>query len=87
MSVKITEPCRFPFVCDPGHCDCRPSEITITLRNAEINARAREAQRKDDRWFIAGCGAVAFVLAMVFLVAANHGLSRAEQSYQSAQRV
>lgn len=79
--------CRTPFAHSPDACDCRPSDITITLRNAEINAREREAQRKDDRRFIAGCGAVAFVLAMVFLVAADWGLSRADQSYRFSQRV
>lgn len=83
----MLEPCNVPFQHDPDTCDCRPSEITITLRNAEINAQAREAQRKSDNRFIAGCGAVVAVLAFIFLVAANHGLSRTEHEFQISKRV
>ena len=73
--------CRFPFLDCPG-CD----RCAVPVDRFEANAALRRSLATNIAWFAQG--ALVFTVSFVLIFGAAYwGLSRAEQAYQSAQRI
>jgi hypothetical protein len=74
--------CHQPFVCDDT-CSCSPSHNELLLRNAEINERFRERQRKADRLLLVQVFVVISVASFCSLYAVAAFVDQANSNLKS----
>ncbi len=76
--------CHQPFVCDDT-CSCSPSHAEILLRNAEINERFWEGQKKADRLLLVKVFVVTSIISFCSLYAVAAFVDRGAQNWMNTR--